>query len=140
MANASYTGREGEFSFAGVVQGVCELVEVEVEQGIIPVEAIGSYQASDLKEDGEVVKWRARKAYITADFWNKITRDAQGYLGSFTIVMKLMDKSGGLPGTHDTRTLTSCKASKWGLSVPARGGVVVENIEGFAISIARTTG
>lgn len=140
MPNTSFAGYEGLITIAGATVAVAERVEFDITQDLEEVPAIGDFKPQDLKEVMQHVGFRISRAYFkdasAADFFNKSVRDANGYLTSFSMTVRMRDLSTGSP-VDQTITATGCKMSKYTKEIPAGRGIVVERIEGQALNATR---
>lgn len=144
MPVSTYVGREATITKtpsggAAEIIGVAETCELEVVQNIIPVYG-NSYVPADLKEDTQEVRGTLRKAFVDAKFYESITRNGNGYLTGFDVEFKVKDKSGASPYPFIKHTVATCRATKWKLSIPNKGGVLVEELEFIGTTYAATTG
>ncbi|MDD1679369.1 MAG: hypothetical protein LUO93_09350 [Methanomicrobiales archaeon] len=145
MANTTYIGREASIVItpnggSPITVGVVDLLEFTVENELITVPAVGAFVPVDIKEGQQNVKFNGKRAFIDSTFWARITRDTNGYLTPFTLVVTTLDKSAGGAGPFPTitHTLTGCRGQSTKGTVPAKGGILMDEIVGEAISWART--
>lgn len=141
MPAVTFSGFESTISIAGAVVGVAEEFNINLEQELEEVRAIGDWKPQDQKEVFQSVRWTLRRAYFAdataADFFTKAGRDANGYLTAFTLTLRNRDLSTGSP-VDKTYTLTGCKVAKYGHEVRAGRGVLMESLEGPANNLARS--
>lgn len=140
MANVTFAGFEATINIGGAAVAVAENCEVTLDQTLERVMAIGDFKPQDLKEVAQNVGFSLRRAYFAdasaADFFTKSLRDANGYLNAFTMTLRLRDLSTGI-AVDKTFTLSGCKVAKYGGTVPAGKGLIMEKLDGEALNMTR---
>ena len=142
MADVTYVGRQAVLKIDTTTVGVAELATFRVKDTVHRVYGIGEGpNATDIKEDEQDITGSLKKAYIGATFYDAMKRNANGYKTPFECVFTVFDKTGAGPTYPFIRlTFSGCKTEEWGIEVPAKGGILVEDISLVAKTFARTTG